>query len=171
MRPGEAWKLKWTAVDCQSNSIRVTPEKRSKPRIFKISIKLAAMLKALPQRREYVFRKGRLDHFAGGFRKQRRGTATKLKNPRINRITFKTLRYFKGTMEYHRTKDILHVKEVLGYRSLKNTIVYTDLVEFGNDEFVSKVAEDAEEACELVEGGFEFVCITPDELMVFKKRE
>ena len=150
MRLGEAWKLKWTALDCQSDSVRVTPEKRSKkrskPGIFKLSSKLVAMLKALP--------------LEGGFRKQRRRIAAKLKNPRINRITFEILRHFKGTMEYHRTKDILHVKEVLGHRSLKNTLVYTHLVEFENDEFVSKVAEDAKEACELVEAGFEFVCPT-----------
>ena len=152
MRLGEAWKLKWTALDYQSDSVRVTPEKRSKPGIFKLSSKLVAMLKALP--------------LEGGFRKQRRRIAAKLKSPRINRITFEILRHFKGTMGYHRTKDILHVKEVLGHRSLKNTLVYTHLVEFENDEFVSKVAEDAKGACELVEAGFEFVCPTQMSLYV-----
>ena len=41
----------------------------------------------------------------------------------INRITFKTFRHFKGTMEYHKTKDILHVKNVLGHKNIKNTLV------------------------------------------------
>ena len=56
--------------------------------------------------------------------------AAKLNNLTINRITFKTLRHYKGTMEYHRTKDILHVMEVLGHKNIKNTLVYTHLVNF-----------------------------------------
>ncbi len=31
-------------------------------------------------------------------------------------------------MEYHKTKDILHVKEILGHKSINNTILYTQLV-------------------------------------------
>jgi len=31
-------------------------------------------------------------------------------------------------MEYHKTKDILHVKRVLGHKRIENTMVYTHLV-------------------------------------------
>ncbi len=89
----------------------------------------------------------------------------------ISRITFKTFRHFKGTMEYHKTKDILHVKNVLGHKNIKNTLVYTQLVNFREEEFISKVAKNADEACVLVESGFEFVCNTPDAIMVFRKRK
>jgi len=74
-------------------------------------------------------------------------------------------------MEYHRTKDILHVMEILGHKNIKNTLIYTHLVNFESDEFVSKVAKNAEEACKLVEAGFEYVCSTPDEILIFRKRE
>jgi len=47
----------------------------------------------------------------------------------------------------------------------------THLVDFRNEEFVSKVAKNAEEACKFVEDGFEFICNTLDELMVFRKRK
>ena len=50
MRIGEAWRLKWTEIDNVSNSVRVTPEKGSNPRIFKLSGKLMAMLDALQRR-------------------------------------------------------------------------------------------------------------------------
>jgi len=50
MRPGEAWQLKWMDIDFEKNIVNVTPEKGSRPRIFKISGKLAAMLRALQQR-------------------------------------------------------------------------------------------------------------------------
>jgi len=163
-------QLKWMDIDFEKSIVNVTPEKGSKPRIFKISGKLAAMLRALPERSSYIFRSGDLEHFAQNSRKQRRRIAAKLKNPNINRITFKTLRHYKGTMEYHRTKDIFHVMKVLGHKNIKNTLVYTHLVNFESDDFISKVAKNAEDSCKLVESGFEYVRTTPENLLVFRKR-
>ena len=74
-------------------------------------------------------------------------------------------------MEYHKTKDILHVKTVLGHKNIKNTLVYTHLIDFKADEYITKIAKDAEEACNLIESGFEYILTTPDELMVFRKRK
>lgn len=119
--------------------------------------KLAAVLPALEQRSDYTFRNGNLEHFAQNFGKQRRRTAAKLKNPNINRITFKTLRHYKGTMEYHRTRDILYVKQLLGHKSITNTILYTQLISFESDEYSSAVAKSLDEARKLVEAGFEYV--------------
>lgn len=44
MRAGEAWSLKWTDIDFESGSVRVTPEKGSRARCFKLSGRLLAML-------------------------------------------------------------------------------------------------------------------------------
>ncbi len=74
-------------------------------------------------------------------------------------------------MEYHRTRDILHVMEVLGHKNIKNTLVYTHLINFKTDEFVSKVAKTTEEVARLLEAGFEYVCTTPENVMFFKKRK
>jgi integrase len=124
MRVGEAWKLHWTEIDFVSNTIRVTPEKGSNPRIFKISDKLMGMLKALQEksRSNRVFQKS-LKSQARLFHKQRRKTARKLQNSRIVRISFHTFRHFKATMEYHKTKDILHVMKVLGHKNINNTLI------------------------------------------------
>jgi len=157
MRPGEAWQLRWIDIDFEKNTVTVTPEKKSKPRIFKMSSSLEAMLKALPQDSEHVFKSGHFKSFAQNFRKQRRRVAAKLKNPRINRITFKTLRHFKATMEYARTKDLLHVMNILGHKNIKNTLIYTHLVKFSSDEYVCKVAKTLDDAMALVEAGFEYV--------------
>lgn len=46
---------------------------------------------------------------------------------------------------------------LLGHKSIKNTVVYTQLVTFENDDFVCKTAEDGKEAKELIEAGFEYV--------------
>lgn len=171
MRVGEAWKLHWTEIDFVSSTIRVTPEKGSNPRIFKISDKLMGMLKALQEksRSNRVFQKS-LKSQARLFHKQRRKTARKLQNPRIVRISFHTFRHFKATMEYHKTKDILHVMKVLGHKNINNTLIYTQLVGFKDDEYTAKVAHSEKEVCQLVEAGFEYVC-DHDGNKIFKKRK
>ena len=101
------------------------------------------MLKTLPRKNDYVFRNGKLKHFTDGFRKQRKRIAVKLENPRIKAISFKTLRHFKASMEYHRTKSLLHVKQILGHKSILSTMVYMHLIDFGDEAYVSQVAETA----------------------------
>lgn len=61
--------------------------------------------------------------------------------------------------------------QVLGHKNIKNTLIYTQLLEYQDDEYISKVAKNAEEAKQLVEGGFEYVFTTPENLMLFKKRK
>jgi len=163
MRPGEAWQLRWADIDSVTKTVRVTPEKGSNPRIFHISAKLAAMLEALTMNygdRMFSTSNMRLDHHRNHFEQQRKRIAYKLKNPRILRITFKTFRHWKGTMEYHRTKDIVHVQQVLGHKNINNTLIYVTLAEElfrGQQEYVSKVAKNVKEACVLVDAGFEYV--------------
>lgn len=60
-----------------------------------------------------IWGNSKLKYFRKTFITQRKRIASKLQNPKINRITFHTLRHFYGTTEYYRTKDILYVKEDL----------------------------------------------------------
>jgi len=73
-------------------------------------------------------------------------------------------------MEYHKTRDILHVMKVLGHKNIKNTLIYTHLIDFGSDEYVSKVATTVQEARQLVETGFEYVT-DMDGIKIFRKRK
>ena len=102
--------------------------------------------------------------------RQRKHIAAKLQNQRILKISFHTFRHYKGTMEYARTKDILHVMQVLGHKNIKNTLIYTQLIDFKDDEFVAKVAQSEAEVCQLIEGGFEYVCNFEPHKM-FRKRK
>lgn len=61
-------------------------------------------------------------------------------------------------MEYHKTKDILHVRDVLGHKSINSTPLYTKLVTFKDDDFTVRVANSEKEAWQFIEVGFEFVC-------------
>lgn len=171
MRIGEAVNLTWTDIDFERSAVRITPEKGSNARVLPISSKLKAMLLELQGRAisEMVFPNS-VRNLRRSFQRQRKIAAFKLHNPRIDKITFHTFRHFKATMEYYRTKDILHVMEVLGHRNIKNTLIYTHLVDFRDDEYISKVANTVEEACKLVEAGFDYVCQI-NGVQIFRKRK
>lgn len=170
-RSGEAFNLKWIDIDFESNTIRVTPEKGSNPRIIKISSKLASMLANLPKKSMKVFTYKNKFYLRKSFDKQRKRVAHKLGNPRLLRITFHTFRHWKATMEYYKTKDILHVMQLLGHKNIKNTLIYTQLVKnISDDEYVCKVAKTLEKAKELIEAGFEYVC-EMDGYKLFRKRK
>jgi integrase len=164
VRCGEAWQLKWDDIDFETSTVNITPEKNSKPRICHLSHKLIGMLQQLPKnygKRIFSRPELQLDVFRDNYAEQRDRIAQKVENPRLSKIMFKTMRTWKATMEYHRTKDILHVKQLLGHKRIENTLIYIQLEEalFADQiDFVSKVAKTEKEACELIEAGFEFVC-------------
>ena len=169
VRSGEASQLKWTDLDFENKSVRVTPEKGSNPRILPLSNRLIDMLGELPKRTQTVFGVN-AELMRRNFAKQRKPLAAKLMNPRIIQITFHTFRHWKATMEYHKTRDILHVKEILGHKSLDNTMKYTQLIGFKEDEYSARVAHDEDEACQLIETGYEYVCDF-DKDKLFRKRK
>lgn len=43
--------------------------------------------------------------------------------------SFYTFRHWKASIEYPRTKDILHMMQILGHWNIKNTLVYTQLIQ------------------------------------------
>jgi len=175
-RPGEIWRLKWTDLDTEHGILRINhPEKDSNPRIVKVSSKLVAMLNALPKRSQRIFGgTGTLRGLGISFLMTRKKVARTLQNPRMEKVTWCSMRHWRGTMEYHKTKDILHVMKVLGHKNIKNTLVYIDLenaiFQTQNDEFTVRVAKTLDEACQLLEVGFEYVT-DMDGAKLFRRRK
>jgi integrase len=169
MRCGEAFMLKWTDFDFENRTVNITPEKGSEPRQLKISPQLISMLNSLPRKKEETFACSSR-HFTRYFRDQRAKVANKLKNERIRRITFHTFRHWKATMEFHKTRNILHVMKMLGHRNIQNTLLYTQLISFENDEYHSATAKTVEEAQKLIEAGFEYTCEFGD-VKIFRRRK
>ncbi|MEM2419861.1 MAG: hypothetical protein QXL38_02600 [Candidatus Bathyarchaeia archaeon] len=85
-------------------------------------------------------------------------------------MTFHTIRHWKATMEYHKTRDILYVMKLLGHKRIQNTLIYTQLIEFQGDEYICRVASTIEEAKQLIEAGFEYVC-DMNGAKLFRKRK
>ncbi|MCW3986452.1 MAG: tyrosine-type recombinase/integrase [Candidatus Bathyarchaeota archaeon] len=149
----------------------ITPEKGSNPRQFKVSGKLIAMLNALPREDERIW-KAKLKTITRTFEGSRARITEITKNLRLKRITFHTFRHWKATMEYHKTKDILHVMKMLGHKNISNTLRYTQLIEIDDDEFISKVAKTVEEACALIELGYDYITeFRKQGIKIFKKRK
>lgn len=175
MRAGEAHRLRWTDVDFESGTVRVTPEKGSKPRIFKLSSTLLQMLLRLKRQSSSVcvFSKNLRDR-RRLFQKQRAHIARKLQNPRLLQVHFHTFRHWKATMLYHQTKDVLYVMNFLGHRIIKNTLVYIQLegalFKNENEEFVCKAAGTVEDAKVLIEAGFDYVTEF-NSIKLFRKRK
>ena len=170
-RAGEIFAIKWKDIDFERKSLHIIAEKGSNPRIFKISNKLLDRLNSVPKQNERVFNHySNLNNLRRTYERQRNRTAQRLRNPNLNRISFKTLRHWKGTTEYHKTKDLLHVQQTLGHKNVKNTLLYIQLasVEEPESQFICKVAKEPKEIQDLIEQGFQFVC-SQDGLTYFKK--
>ena len=173
-RISELAKLKWTDIDLERRTIHITACKGSNSRILPLSPTLVTMLNKLPRKQDHVF--GTNTHgIRKTFQSMRKRTVNKFSNPRLKQIHFHTFRHWKGTTEYHETKDIMHVKKILGHKSIANTMVYINLESAlwlsNTDEFTCKVATTTTEATKLIENGFEHVTNTPNNEMLFRKRK
>ena len=162
MRIGEACRLKWTDINAENNTVAINePEKGSNARIIKVSPRLIMVIEALPKKCEKVFGKSNKTDKSHSYQRQRTWLSKKQANPRLQKITFHTFRHWKATMEYHKTKDIIHVQRLLGHRNIQNTLRYINLeqaiFEESSDKFHVRVVDSIEDACELLEVGYDFV--------------
>ena len=167
---GEAWKLRWIDIDVQRKTVSITPTKNHNARTLPICENLISRLFKLPRTNERVFSSKNLDKFRWLYERARNQLAVNLDNPRMHEIAFKSFRHWKATHEYYRTKDILHVKHILGHKRLENTLIYTHLVNFESDEYHCKTATNIQEATALIETGFEYVTEL-EGVKLFRKRK
>ena len=156
--PGELWRIEWTDLDLERKKVTINhPVKGHNPR-----------------KSSRVFAGGTLATNRCNFRRQRYRLAVRLKNPRLRKIVFTTFRHWKATMEYHKTKDVYHVKEILGHKRLTSTEIYINLEQALfqdiDDQYHMRVAKTLEEDRELIEAGFEYVT-DRDGDKIYRKRK
>jgi integrase len=132
------------------------------------------MLNSLHKKGETLFGPGLVRDKEHSLQAQRERLAEKINNPRLARITFHTLRHWKGTMEYHKTQSPDNVKHSLGHRNLSSTEIYFNMEQAlfteKNQDFHVKAVATLDEACKLLELGFEYVC-EMDGQKLFRKRK
>ena len=172
--PGELAAVTSKDINKEAKTITLNnPVKGHRPRILKVSQELINRLEPLMKESGRLFDDEQLRR---AFLYKRRTMVRKLSNPRLRNITFTTFRHWFATMEYHRTKDILHVQRLLGHKNIQNTLIYIDLESqlFGksSDGFTVRIAHDVGEAADLTEAGFEYVTGEyKDGSKIFRKRK
>jgi len=117
--------------------------------------------------------RGSEEHYGEAYRKVRDRLAKKLQNPSFRTIRLYDLRHYFATMLYHKTKDILLVKQQLGHKSINNTLVYIDLETTlfnTKDEYTCKAVDNKEDAMKLIENGFQYV-MEVDGYKILRKRK
>lgn len=172
-RVGEAWMLRWTDLDEENSTINIRAEKGGNPRQLKISARLISMLLRLPKTNDYIFGNTSLSAHRWRFDQQKRALSVKLQNPRLLKIKFHSLRHWKASREYATTKSLLHVKEMLGHRNIVSTMTYAHLIPFDDEseQYFHATAKTDQEAGDLIDQGFTYVCTTPSGTMMFKKKK
>jgi integrase len=74
-------------------------------------------------------------------------------------------------MLYAKTRDILYVKAQLGHKNIQNTMIYTQLIAFNEEEeYTVKTATNIKEATDLLEHGFTYIQEI-DGIRLYRKRK
>ncbi len=173
LRPIELHRLTLRNMDLEKGIIYPETAKGGSPRALKLKPSTLAMLK------EYIVKSisalnakmfPSTDVISHVFMRIRNRLAERLHEPGLKKFRLYDLRHYFATTLYHKTKDILYVKEQLGHRRLENTLVYTHLIDFKNEEYIVRVAKTVKEACRLVEAGFDYVT-EMNGVKLFRKRK
>jgi integrase len=162
LRPVELHRLILKNIDLENGTIHPQTAKNGSARILKLPPPTLAMLKEFvsrinPKQNERIFpATRRMCHIWVHGRNQ---IADKLKQPELAKYRLYDLRHYFATMLYAKTKDILLVKQQLGHKRIEHTLIYTHLINFANDEYVSRTVQlgtstTLKEICELAEVGF-----------------
>ncbi len=149
------------------------PAKGSNPRQMRISPKIIDMISPLIPDMQANVRIWNTDikYISDSYRKKRNSLSKLLGNPRLKQITFKSLRHFKGSTEYAKTKDIFHVKNVLGHVNIQNTMVYIHILgEEPEENYIIKVCTSLDEFIDSLSHGFEYVTDYNDFKIVRKRK-
>ncbi len=174
-RPVELTWLKVSDINLQNGTVTITGAKHTMGRNGKLKATTLAMLKAYISKQrlnlnDRVF-STTSENMSNYYRHLRNSLAEKVQDPTIRQIRLYDFRHFKATMEYHKTRDLLHVKALLGHRNVRMTLRYTQLIEtLEGDEYHCKTASNVKEATQLIENGFQYVTEI-DGLKLFRKRK
>jgi len=174
LRPVELHNLKVKDIDTEQRIIYPTTAKHGSARALKISNSLTKSLQ------EYIIRhnldlnnkvfKGNSEQYSKYFRMIRNRLAKKLNDPTLKTIRLYDFRHYYATTLYAKTRDILLVMKQMGHKKIATTLIYTQLLNLNDDEWICKTAQTVEESKSLIENGFEYVT-EQDGIKLFKKRK
>ncbi|MEM3549759.1 MAG: tyrosine-type recombinase/integrase [Candidatus Bathyarchaeia archaeon] len=176
LRPIEVMNLRLKDVDLQNGLVYPSTAKHGCARVLKLKPStlnlLSSYLAMHPEitLESRLFGKWNSDDYGKYFRATRNRLAIKLNDLTLKTITLYSLRHHFATKLYNQTRNLLLVKELLGHRKIETTLIYTQLINNTNDEYLSAIARTVEEARRLIEEGFEYVT-EMDGVKIFRRRK
>jgi integrase len=153
--PYELSQVTLKDVDLDSSILNVRGFKGHASRSFKLKAETLGLLKWYLQKYQ-SFPKS--EWISRAWRRLRDKVSLELQDPALKTIRLYDLRHFYGTMLYHRTKDILFTKQQMGHKKIETTLLYAQLLDLDSEDYHSATAKTVEEACKLIESGFQYVC-------------
>jgi integrase len=172
MRPVELGIIRVKDFDLETGEVYPTTAKHGAGRVLKLRKATLAMLKAFiteknPEPTDTIWVSKRVMQ---NWARVKISVAKKLGEPHLRQIRLYDLRHFAGSMTYYKTKDIIYTMRFLGHKNIKNTMRYVHLIDFNKDDYHVSAAKTVDEACKLIEQGFEFVTAF-DDVRLFRKRK
>ena len=177
LRPDEVSKVVLRDVDLQRGLLTVRTSKLGAERTIKLKHYAHENLRTYIQRKNITRLDTRLfskpNILRDQWNKYRKRAYLNFRDPELLKIRLYDLRHWFATTEYIKTRDLLHVKYLLGHRDIKSTLVYVHLAQGlvnNSEDYTCKVARSIEEACKLIEAGFDYVTEI-EGTKIFRKRK
>jgi integrase len=164
-RPIELFWLKVGDVDLTNGNVSITGAKHTVGREGKLKANTLAVLKVFIEQRnlrmnDQIFKGRNADNFAENFRHLRNSLAKKYSMPELKQVQLYDFRRFKASKEYHLSRNILLVKQLLGHKHIDQTEKYISLFDEANITWIPVVAETDEEIKQAIQDDCIFVCQT-----------
>jgi integrase len=174
LRPVELMNLKVKDIALEQRTIYPTTAKHGSSRSIVISTNLRDTIqchinRSRLQLNDKLFKGTALD-YGHAYRQMRNRLSDKLNDPSLKQIRLYDFRHYFATTLYHKYKDLLLVKQQMGHKRVETTLIYTQLLNAPDDEYISKTATNIKEAQNLIESGFEYVTEI-DGTKLFRKRK
>ena len=174
LRPIELCNLKVRDLDIEQRTIYPATAKHGAPRKLRISNSLNKtiqkhIIKFNLQPQDKIFN-GSSANYSKHYRLHRNQLADKLNKPELRTIRLYDFRHYFASNLYHKTKDILLVKQQMGHRKLETTLIYTQLLDLSDEDYTCKTANTVKQATALIEAGFQYVT-KMDGIKLFRKRK
>jgi integrase len=177
LRPDEISKITLRDIDFERGTLLINTSKQGLERNLKLKPEAKDLLKEYVHLNQIIeINKRIFPHsktIRNGWIKCRHRAYNKFKDPELLKIRLYDLRHWYGTTQYIKTRDIFHVKYLMGHRNIESTLHYMHiakgLVNY-SDEYHVKIASSLEEYTELLETGFEYISDYEDKKILRKRK-
>jgi len=162
-RPIELFWLKVRDIDLTNGNVSITGAKHTIGREGKLKANTLALLRLYIEQNnlrmnDQIFKGKNADNFAENYRHLRNSLAKKHNMPELKQVQLYDFRRFKASKEYHLSRNLLLVKQLLGHKHIDQTEKYISLFDETNITWIPVVAETDEEIRKCIQDDCILVC-------------